>query len=184
MNQEKVAQFIELAGQAASDKFIVGSEAQRKLGAQLLLSEVLEYCIKGLGVIPEFRGTQLTDANGLQYKAVSEPSKLEMLDGLADTAYTMYWNAVTFGIPVEEAFDLVCDNNLEKFVHMPEWTEKTRALEKSEWHCGQSVTWPGEVDSVSVIESRGQYYAVGKDIHGKVRKPSSYQSVDLSRLAA
>lgn len=184
MKSDKVAQFIELAGQKSSEEFIIGTEDQRKLGAQLLLSEVLEYCIKGLGVVPEFQGTAITDANGLVYNAAHEPSKLEMLDGLADTAYTMHWNAVTFGVPLEEAYDLVCDNNLEKFVLLTHWSESTRILQHTEWDCGQKISWPPEVQSVEVISSKGKFYAVGKDKHGKVRKPSSYQSVDLSRLAA
>lgn len=184
MDQKKVAQFIELAGQKAGESFITGTPAQRTLGAQLLLSEVLEYVIKGLGVIPSVNGEKITDADALMYEAVKEPSKLEMLDGLADTAYTMYWNAVTFGAPLEQAYDLVCDNNLEKFVRLEGWTRGEITLNESEWSLGLDVSWPKEVTAVSVICSQNSYFAVGKDKNGKVRKPSSYQSVELSHLAA
>ena len=182
MKHDKVAAFIALAGQKASSTFVTGTPDQRKLGAQLLLSEVLEYCIKGLGVTPEFQGTKLTDPNGLSYTASEEPSKEEMLDGLADTAYTMYWNAVTFGIPLEEGFDLVCDNNLEKFVLLTHWKEGERVLEMQEWDCAKNITWPQEVVAVRVIAVQGNFYAVGVDKTGKVRKPSSYKSVELSHL--
>lgn len=184
MDHKKVAQFIELAGQKAGATFTAGSPEQRKLGAQLLLSEVLEYIIKGLGVTPSFNGEKITDAEGLLYEISKEPSKLEMIDGLADTAYTMYWNSVTFGAPLEEAFELVCDNNLEKFVRLDGWSRGATTLGKEEWSLGLEVTWPKEVETVSVINSGGSFFAVGKDKNGKVRKPSSYQSVVLSHLAA
>lgn len=182
MKEDKVAQFIDLAGQKRSETFITGTPDQRALGAQLLLSEVLEYCIKGLGVIPEVNGTPITNADGLTYKAVKEPNKVEMLDGLADTAYTMYWNSVTFGVPLEVGYDLVCDNNLEKFVKLEGWRDFERPLERNEWDCGKNITWPAEVVQVTVVNSHGSFYAVGKDKNGKVRKPSSYVSVDLTKV--
>ncbi len=183
MDQNKVALFIELAGQKVGSTFTPGTPEQRKLGAQLLLSEVLEYLIKGLGVVPSINGEKITDAEGLTYESTGAPNKLEMLDGLADTAYTMYWNAVTFGVPIEAAYDLVCDNNLEKFVALPEWSRGELSLDRQEWDLGQGVFWPSEVEAVEVIYSRSGYFAVGKDKNGKVRKPSSYQSVELSHLA-
>lgn len=182
MDSKKVQQFIYLAGQSLSEKFNTGSPAQRALGAQLLLSEVLEYVIKGLGVIPSIEGVSITDPESLTYTPSNEPDKLDMLDGLADTAYTMYWNAVTFGVPLEEAYDLVCDNNLEKFVLLQGWTEGEISLQPERWDIGQYITWPKEVVSVSVIQSGHNYYAVGKDKNGKVRKPSSYRQVDLLHI--
>lgn len=182
MKADKVAQFIELAGQSASATFVTGSEDQRKLGAQLLLSEVLEYVVHGLGVVPSFNGTPITEPNELKYSITSEASKLDMIDGLADTAYTMYWNAVTFGVPLEKGFDLVCDNNLEKFVKLGDWTRGECELESSEWNLGIGVTWPNEVTRVQVVRSQGGFFAVGKDKSGKVRKPSSYKQVELETL--
>ena len=182
MDSKKVATFIKLAGQKISKDLITGDPATRELGAQLLLSETLEYVIKGLGVIPVVDGTAISDPNALKYKAVNKPDKVEMIDGLADVAYTMYWNALRLGIPLEEAHELVCDNNLEKFVRLDAWNDGARALERSEWDCGKSIDWPKEVVQVEVIEVGSEFYAVGKDETGKVRKPSSYKSVDLSSL--
>jgi hypothetical protein len=181
MNSDKVETFIKLAGQTVADKFDIQDEAKRRLGAQLLLSEVLEYVIKGLGVTPVVNGQEITDANNLEYKNHSDANKLEMLDGLADVAYTMYWNAITFGIPLEKAYDLVCDNNLEKFVSL-NVASSVGSLSNDKWHCEQGVTWPSEVVSVEVIKVSDKYYAVGKDKSGKVRKPSSYKSVNLEKL--
>jgi len=108
---------------------------------------------------------------------------LEMVDGLADVAYTMYWNACAFGVPLEEAFDLVCDNNLEKFVKLGRGAEfSPGVLPREAWHCNLGIRWPEEVAQVSVIKVADEYYAVGKDSRGKVRKPSSYTSVDLLPL--
>lgn len=182
MNGKKIAQFMELAGQSLGIDPTKASPEVRKLGAQLLLSETLEYVIKGLGVIPEVDGTPIRDANGLTYRPEKAPDKLEMLDGLSDVAYTMYWNAVAFGMRLDEAFEAVCDNNLEKFVRLNEQFTEPRPLEREEWDCLAGVKWPPEVVSVEVVRVGDRHFAVGKDEYGKVRKPSSYAPVDLKPL--
>lgn len=182
MKPDKVAKFIELAGQERREALTSGSPSERELGAQLLLSETLEYVIKGLGVTPSINGVPIKDANALSYKATSSPDLLEMIDGLADVAYTMWWNAVTFGVPLDEAYDVVCDNNLQKFVEMGQNAPEAKELPKEMWHCNLGVEWPGEVVKVEVIRLTEGFYAVGKDESGKVRKPSTYKPVDLSTL--
>lgn len=184
MHDHKVRLFIQLAGQQFAQGFETGSEADRKLGAQLLLSELLEYIIRGLGVIPEINGMPITEPEAVHYKINPNqaPDKLEMLDGLADVAYTMYWNSCKFGMPLEKAFELVCDNNLTKFVKLENWHGPVGVLEQKDWNCGKGVTWPSEVVKVEVLEVDGELWAVGKDKNGKVRKPSTYQSVDLTPL--
>jgi hypothetical protein len=129
-------------------------------------------------------GTPITAPDSLSYEAKAEPDPVEMVDGLADVAYTMYWNACAFGIPLEAGFDLVCDNNLEKFVRLEKWSGAERELESHEWHCELEVRWPAEVVKVEVLKVDGVFFAVGKDNRGKVRKPSTYQPVDLSSLVA
>jgi len=184
MNSKKIRKFMQLAGQELTNEFSAGTVQQRKLGAALLLSEVLEYCIKGLGVIPVVDGHEISKPDGLTYLVKKDANKLEMLDGLADVAYTMYWNASAFGIPLEEGFELVCDNNLEKFVELKDWSSGLGPIESAKWHCNQGVSWPQEVVTVDVVKVENSYYAVGKDSSGKVRKPSSYKSVDLNALVA
>lgn len=171
-----------LAGQQVAQSYEPRSESERKLGAQLLLSEVLEYVIKGLGVVPEVNGVKITKPDDLHYHAEDEPNQLEMLDGLADVAYTMYWNQAAFGLPLEAGFDLVCDNNLEKFVKLDGWASGRKELSVNEWDCRLGVTWPPEVVAVQVVHFEGEPYAVGKDSRGKVRKPSTYTQVDLDSL--
>ena len=63
-------------------------------------------------------------------------------------------------------------------------TGKPRELESHEWHCGLDVIWPPEVVRVEVLKISGDFFAVGKDTRGKVRKPSTYKPVDLSQLVA
>jgi hypothetical protein len=41
-----------------------------------------------------------------------------------------------------------------------------------------------DVVNLLVLKVDGEFYAVGKDVRGKVRKPSSYKAVDLSALVA
>lgn len=187
MDAKKIEKFMQLAGQDVAASFTEKDLETRKLGAQLLLSEVLEYVTKGLGLKVVIGGVEVSNPNALDFNSQSgsnksDPNKLEMLDGLADVAYTMYWNACAFGLPLEAAFDLVCDNNLEKFVPLPAWRGPVRQLRQEEWDCGQQITWPKEVVAVQVIPFRDEYYAVGKDAYGKVRKPSSYRQVELAGL--
>jgi hypothetical protein len=184
MRADKIATFMSLAGQAVAKEFITASPAERKLGAQLLLSEVLEYVIKGLGITPEIHGVKVSDPEAIHYHTDASPDKEQMLDGLADVAYTMYWNALAFGVPLEAGFNLVCDNNLDKFVKLDNWDGGSRKLETHEWPCAIGITWPSDVVLVEAVLVDGTFYAVGKDGRGKVRKPSSYKPVDLSALAA
>jgi hypothetical protein len=183
MKAYKIGKFMQLAGQPRSRSLTLGTEEQRKLGARLLLSEVLEYVIHGLGVEPEIDGVRITRPDDVNYAVSTQPpNRLEMVDGLADVAYTMYWNACAFGIPLEEAFDLVCDNNLDKFVKLESWPRGQCPLEREEWHCDKDIRWPDDVVKVEVIRVGEGYFAVGKDSRGKVRKPSSYTGVDLTPL--
>jgi len=184
MDDKKIKKFIKLAGQDIGTSFLELDPKTRELGAQLLLSETLEYIIKGLGVVPSFNEIDITDPNGLKYCSKDPVSKLEMLDGLADVAYTMFWNSVRFGIPLEEGFDLVCDNNLDKFVCVDGLDFKVGDVDSQNWGLGKDVTWPENVSKVSIIDYQGSLYAVGFDKTGKVRKPSSYKSVDLKPLVA
>lgn len=182
MDAKKVQMFIDLAGQKAAAKLQSGSPEERKLGAQLLLSETLEYIIKGLGVIPSIHGNAVTDPEAISYEASESPSKLEMVDGLSDVAYTMYWNSLCFGVPLEDAFNMVCDNNLEKFVKLDKKNFTVGFIPQDRWHCDRGVSWPAEVQSVESVAVNGDLYAVGKDGRGKVRKPSTYRSVNLNPL--
>lgn len=185
MKSDKIKAFMALAGHKASEAYRLGSEEERKLGARLLLSEVLEYVISGLGVIPEINGQKIEDPEAVVYKTNGDkPSQKEMLDGLADVAYTMYWNSCAFGLKLEDAFELVCDNNLEKFVKLDSWQGEAGDMPKDKWHCGKNVAWPESVVRVEAIRLNGCFYAVGKDSSGKVRKPSTYSSVDLTPLLA
>lgn len=184
MDGSKVQMFMELGGQAIGKFCGAEDESRRKLGAQLLLSEVLEYVVHGLGVVPVVNGVRIEEPDAVDYETTEVPAdKVEMLDGLADVAYTMYWNALAFGLPLEEAFELVCDNNLEKFVKLSGWTGGSAEFTGKDKDCGVGVEWPEEVIRVQVLKVGGEFYAVGKDQRGKVRKPRHYQGVNLSELA-
>lgn len=184
MTGDKVKKFMQLGGQSVARGLDLRDEQTRKLGAQLLLTEVLEYVIKGLGVKPIINGTKVEDPNDVAFVVEEDPDAVEMLDGLADVAYTMYWNALAFGLPLEEGYDLVCDNNLDKFVQLKQWTADPGPLDPDSWHCGENAEWPEEVSHVEVIRIDEEHFAVGKDSTGKVRKPVSFRSVELSHLVA
>lgn len=189
MEGHKVKEFMEISGILQGEEDLVKSSSNRELGARLLLSEVLEYVIKGLGVVPSINGQEITDPESIQYNARNGVDRENMIDGLADVAYTMFWNAIAFGVPVEEAFEIVCDNNLTKFVLLEEdfcreidGDQKT--LPKDMWHCGKEVAWPPSVVDVRVVCIGDKCYAVGVDKGGKVQKPSSYSPPKLRSLCA
>lgn len=183
MKGDKVRKFIQLAGQTVVKSPKDASDELRRLGAELLLSETLEYVIKGLGIELQVGNQVISDPDSLEYKINNKQvNEKEMLDGLADVAYTMYWNMYAFNKNLEEAFDLVCDNNLEKFVKLDNWQRGEVLLDESEWSLGLNVSWPPIVKTVEVIKVDNEFYAVGKDVNGKVRKPSTYKSVDLESL--
>ena len=72
MDGLKVKKFMQLAGQELPEKFEAGDEEARKLGAQLLLSEVLEYVIHGLGVTPSVNGEEITEPDRVEYSSGAE----------------------------------------------------------------------------------------------------------------
>ena len=187
MKSDKIQQFMEIADQSYASRFSTGSDEERALGAQLLLSEVLEYVVHGLGVVPLVDGHPVLKPNDIEYRTEydgkkGEPDKKEMVDGLADVAYTMFWNKVKFGVPLEEAFELVCDNNLSKFVELPDWKDGAGPVDREGWGLGKEVRWPESVVAVEIVKIKESFFAVGKDSSGKVRKPSTYESVDLGHL--
>ena len=134
MNSSKVRTFMQLAGTRLPADITQASPELRALAAQLLLSETLEYVIKGLGVTPVVNGEAVREPDGLQYvvESGSTVDPVEMIDGLADVAYTMYWNSEAFSLPLEEAYELVCDNNLEKFVPLEKDLTTQMELDSSE----------------------------------------------------
>lgn len=182
MDDKKVRQFIELSGRKPGEGDLASLE-ERKLAAQLILSETLEYVIDGLGVIPSVGNVAIEEANCLSYEgAEKEADREEMLDGLADVAYTMFWNAAMFNLSLEKAFSRICDNNLEKFVKLQADALPEGELAREDWDCRLGVFWSDSVVKVEVVKHNGTLYAVGRDINGKVQKPSTYEAVDLKDL--
>ena len=69
MKNTKIVKFMSLAGQEVATQFSERGPDERKLGAQLLLSEGLEYVIHGLGVVPEVNGVKITKPDDVHYHA-------------------------------------------------------------------------------------------------------------------
>ena len=62
------------------------------------------------------------------------------------------------------------------------WEKGEFELAREDWDCGRGVSWPPAVTQVHVIKVGPDYFAVGKDPCGKVRKPSTYTTVSLAKL--
>ena len=77
MQGEKVRTFMRLAGQQIPSNLDLGDRARRELGTKLLLSEVLEFAIKGLGVKPVVNGKEITDPDDIEFVAEeTQPDKI------------------------------------------------------------------------------------------------------------
>ena len=182
MNGEQVELFVELAGGVPAASIASSSEKLRILGAGLILSETLEYIIKGLGLTITVGSQKISDPQSFSFDFAGPPVAEDMLDGLADIAYTLYWNAIMFQLPIEAGFKAVCENNLQKFVSLSEGEFSAGEVVKEHWHLNRDVHWPDEVVSVVVVATRHGLFAVGKDANGKVRKPSTYTPLSLTPL--
>lgn len=96
----------------------------------------------------------------------------EVLDGVVDVlvvATGLAHKLEEIGINVGEAVNRITENNLSKF---PEYTTK-EALETVKLYSNKG-------ESVFTHEILGKL--VVKDLNGKIRKPASFVSVDLSDL--
>jgi hypothetical protein len=89
MKSDKVRQFIALAGNKMPAHATAGTLELRRLGAGLILSETLEFITRGLGLSPIICGQLCSDAQALEFEHTASSDLEEMLDGLADVAYTM-----------------------------------------------------------------------------------------------
>jgi predicted HAD superfamily Cof-like phosphohydrolase len=111
-HQQRVIEFMNLAGQDTPQKAIMPSEEVRMLRAKLILEECLE-TIRALGMDIKCNSCEKTDDVRLVYSR--EPNLEEILDGCADISVVTIGTLCACGIDDTELLKAVDQNNLDKF---------------------------------------------------------------------
>jgi predicted HAD superfamily Cof-like phosphohydrolase len=118
MNQDKVKEFMKLAGQATPEKIETPEPSVRILRVKLLLEEVLELAAaSGVEIstgmtVPQ--GSKLSLENFV-FSPQQNVDIVEVADALCDIEYVNQGAAVAYGIKLQPVFDAVHDSNMKKF---------------------------------------------------------------------
>jgi predicted HAD superfamily Cof-like phosphohydrolase len=93
--------------------------ADRELLGKLLLEEVTEYLVKGLGLtIMNMDGETVMDIDGgglmLEHNEGVQLNPVEIVDGLADVNVVIHFNAHWHGFNLDAATEIVNDSNMSK----------------------------------------------------------------------
>lgn len=113
-HQQRIEQFMDLAGQEVPKAPVIPDEDTRLLRANLIFEEMLElFTGMGIRLKARFEGGRLTaepeiDPGGL-------PDLVEVLDGCADLSVVTTGTLSAFGVPDGELLRMVDKNNLAKF---------------------------------------------------------------------
>ena len=115
-HQARIAEFMQLAGQALPALPVLPVLEIRKLRAKLILEEALE-TIDALGfdvTTSKNEGGETPDSFGLS-EHENGPSLIEIADGCADVSVVTMGTLLACGIGDEDLLKLVDENNLAKF---------------------------------------------------------------------
>jgi len=121
--QQAVKDFMRFFGQATPERPTGLDEETSKLRATLILEEVFETIIKGLGltvtIVDDFGGEAKVSEAGLkqisfQFKKEKETDLVELADGVADIAFVSEGTAVAAGIDMEPIHAEVARSNESK----------------------------------------------------------------------
>lgn len=137
-NRERVEDFMKNAGQPIRTKVQKVTPHEAQLRVRLLLEEVLELAeASGVRIRMEFDAAAFVVDNRYIKVSGGDPDHqdlIEIADALADIQYVNEGAAITYGIPLQECFDLVCDSNDSKFI------DGHRDEETGKWIKGPSYT--------------------------------------------
>lgn len=118
-HQERVAEFMRLAGQETPNKPCLPSLKVRELRAKLILEEALE-TIEALGFSVRIdNGTEYdTDvviSDNMYFDESFTPNLEEIIDGCCDISVVTQGTLIACGIPDDPFLEEVDNNNLAKF---------------------------------------------------------------------
>ena len=109
LHYQRIEMFMRLAGQECKSVPELPSEEIRRLRANLILEEAIE-TINALGFNLDFAGI-----NKVVLSAELAPDLREIADGCADLSVVLQGTLIACGIPDNPLFNLVDQNNLDKF---------------------------------------------------------------------
>tara|TARA_Y100000590_G_scaffold467224_1_gene645441 strand:+ start:2280 stop:2837 length:558 start_codon:yes stop_codon:yes gene_type:complete len=105
---------------------------------------------------------------------------VEIVDAMADILYVVYGMGASYGVPLDNAFDIVHKSNMSKLC----LTEK-EALETVEWYKKQYTEKKSPYDSPSYREGTyngKHFWVVFNESTGKILKNINYQIADFTSL--
>ena len=99
---------------------IHATEVLRRTSEILLsCSKYIELCLANNKDVRLVRAQLGVEEMGEAVQALAECDELLLIDALADVKYINEGTAVTFGLPLQEAFDIVHDSNMSKAARDP-----------------------------------------------------------------
>ena len=114
-HQNKVDEFMKLAGQEVPVLPKDPDEATRILRAKLIMEEALETCIKGLGVTPYVAGGHAVEEDGCTFQITGPFDMVETVDGCCDIKVVTTGTLTACGVADMAHQAEVDSNNLAKF---------------------------------------------------------------------
>jgi predicted HAD superfamily Cof-like phosphohydrolase len=112
-HQERIEEFMVLAGQDVPETPIIPDEDTRILRAKLIIEEALE-TVHALGVKISSCSEDVWEGS-LTFKAEGECDIIEVVDGCLDVSVVSRGTLSAFGVSDEELLEEVDNNNLAKF---------------------------------------------------------------------
>lgn len=115
--QQKVKEFMVLAGQKCPDAPSIPSIEDRILRVRLSLEEVLEFAeASGIEIsIPSpYYPIAINKQTNFNMSVVGDVDMLEIADSISDISYVNNGAAITYGLDIEPFEDAVHENNLTK----------------------------------------------------------------------
>lgn len=178
-SQQKVAEFMKIAGQTVFDSPTLPNSEVRVLRVKLLLEEVLELAAaSGVEIFAE--GVSLHRAfegKTVSYGLDGACDLVGVADGLADIKYVNEGAANAFGINLNSVFDEVHRSNMTK-----RWNSADLgAIETSDTPGDISLRYNGEVVTLQSDQSLpiGSRRHVVKNASGKMIKSPSYEPANI-----
>lgn len=131
-HQQRVEQFMRLAGQATPDRPMVPDEATRRLRAKLILEEALE-TVEALGFAVEVDKTVRVRIEDVCVVPYGEPNLLQIVDGCCDLSVVTSGTLSSCGVAGEEPQRAVDEANLRKFGPGGHRREDGKWVKPSDW---------------------------------------------------
>jgi len=114
-------------------------------------------------------------------EALNKGDMVETIDALSDILYVVYGAGASFGINLDQTFQMVHDSNMSKTCSTEE-----EAVATVQWYYENREDFnrknPGQAPIDPQFRRNGSVYVVYNGTTGKVLKSKSYRKVDFSSM--